>query len=300
MKKLTKRKKANTLFSTRFFRVPSPLGISGLIVFILIVLLALAAPWIAPHSPYASDATQRLIPPFWLEGGSLEHILGTDNIGRDVLSRLVYGSRISLLVGFLSVLIAGCIGLILGLVSGYFGGSWFDQLTMRFVDAMLAIPTLLLVLVAVIVLEPSLWTLILVIGLTSWVQYTRLVRSETLSLKEREFIQSSKTQGASHFHIIRTHIFPNVLSSFTVVATIGIASAIMTESSLSFLGLGVQPPDITWGGMLNDGRNYIATSWWIATFPGLAITITILAITFLGDWLRDFLDPRLYQGDDTK
>ncbi|MUK88871.1 ABC transporter permease subunit [Ornithinibacillus sp. L9] len=276
----------------------TPLGIIGFITVSIIVLMAIFAPWIVPHDPFVIDATKRLTPPAWIDGGSSTYILGTDHVGRDILSRLIYGSRVSLLVGILSVLIAGAIGLFLGLISGYFGGTLVDQAIMRIVDAMLAIPTLLLVLVAIVVFDPGLVTLILVIGLTSWAQYTRLVRGEVLSVKEREFVQSAKTLGASNTHIIRKHIIPNVLSSFIVVATIGIATAIMTESSLSFLGLGVQPPDITWGSMLNDGRNYIATSWWIATFPGLAITITVLAITFLGDWLRDILDPKLKKGGD--
>jgi len=275
-----------------------PLGLFGFITITIIILLAIFAPWIAPHNPYVIDATQRLIPPVWTEGGSSNHVLGTDHLGRDVLSRLIYGGRVSLLVGFLSVLISGAIGLFLGLVSGFLGGTWIDQVIMRVVDAILAIPTLLLVLVAVVVFQPGIVTLILVIGLTSWAQYTRLVRGEVLSVKEREYVQLARTLGANDNYIIRRHIMPNVLSSFIVVATIGIANAILTESSLSFLGLGIQPPDITWGGMLNDGRNYIATSWWIATFPGLAITVTVLAITFVGDWLRDVLDPMLKEGGD--
>ncbi len=276
----------------------SPLGMIGLVIVAIIVLLAIFAPWIVPHNPFAIDATKRLIPPFWVEGGSTTYILGTDHVGRDILSRLIYGGRVSLLVGLFAVIISGAIGLLLGLLSGYLGGTWVDHVMMRIVDAILAIPTLLLVLVAVVVFEPGLITLILVIGLTSWPQYTRLVRGEVLSVKEREYVQLAQTLGTSHTYLLSRHILPNVVSSFIVVATIGIASAILTESSLSFLGLGVQPPDITWGGMLNDGRNYIATSWWIATFPGLAITVTVLAITFVGDWLRDTLDPRLKRGGD--
>lgn len=283
---------------TKIRTYSSPLGIIGLVTVAIIVLLAILAPWIVPHDPFAIDATKRLIPPFWAEGGSTTYLLGTDHVGRDILSRLIYGGRVSLLVGLFSVLISGAIGLFLGLLAGYLGGTWVDHVLMRIVDAILAIPTLLLVLVAIVVFKPGLITLIIVIGLTSWPQYTRLVRGEVLSVKQREYVQLSQTLGASHTYLIYRHILPNVVSSFIVVATIGIASAILTESSLSFLGLGVQPPDITWGGMLNDGRNYIATSWWIATFPGLAITITVLAITFIGDWLRDVLDPRLKQGGD--
>lgn len=268
-----------------------PLGTIGLLFILLITLSAIFAPLIVRHDPFQIDATQRLIPPFWLENGSLSYPLGTDHLGRDVLSRLIYGGRVSILVGVLSVVISGLLGLSLGLISGYFG-KWIDIITMRLVDAMLAIPTLLLVLVATVVLEPSIPMLIFIIGLTSWVQYTRVVRGEVLSIKEREFVQSAQTLGATDGYIIRKHILPNVLSSFIVLATIGIGTAILTESSLSFLGFGVQPPDITWGRMLNDGRNYLATSWWVATFPGLIITMTVLSFTFIGDWLRDLLDPR--------
>ncbi|MBN6205789.1 ABC transporter permease [Ralstonia pickettii] len=283
---------------TKIRTYSSPLGMIGLVIVAFIVILAIFAPLIVPHDPFVIDATKRLIPPFWAEGGSTTYILGTDHVGRDILSRLIYGGRISLLVGLFSVLISGTIGLFLGLLAGYLGGTWVDHVLMRIVDAILAIPTLLLVLVAIVVFKPGLITLIVVIGLTSWPQYTRLVRGEVLSVKQREYVQLAETLGASHTYLMKRHILPNVVSSFIVVATIGIASAILTESSLSFLGLGVQPPDVTWGGMLNDGRNYIATSWWIATFPGLAITITVLAITFVGDWLRDVLDPRLKQGGD--
>lgn len=281
----------------RLFNLP-PLGTIGLLFILLITITAIFAPFIVQHDPFQIDATQRLIPPFWLKNGTFSYPLGTDHLGRDVLSRLIYGGRVSILVGVLSVFISGLTGLSLGLISGYFG-KWIDIVTMRLVDAMLAIPTLLLVLVATVVLEPSLTMLIFIIGLTSWVQYTRVVRGEVLSIKEREFVQSAHTLGASHTYIIRKHILPNILSSFIVLATIGVGTAILTESSLSFLGFGVQPPDITWGGMLNDGRNYLATSWWVATFPGLTITMTVLSFTFIGDWLRDLLDPRTYsKGDD--
>lgn len=276
--------------STKILSNLYPLGTIGFLFILFITILALFAPIIVPNDPFQIDATQRLIPPFWVENGSFSFPLGTDHLGRDVLSRLIYGGRVSILVGVLSVLISGTIGLSLGLISGYFG-KCIDIVTMRLVDAMLAIPTLLLVLVATVVLEPSLSMLIFIIGLTSWVQYARVVRGEVLSIKEREFVQAAHTLGASHTYIIKKHILPNVLSSFIVLATIGIGTAILTESSLSFLGFGVQPPDITWGGMLNDGRNYLATSWWVATFPGLTITMTVLSFTFVGDWLRDLLDP---------
>lgn len=289
--------KTNDTIRRRFLLSISPLGLLGLLIIGSIVLLAVFAPWIAPYDPAQITATSRLIPPSWMENGSSAHLLGTDHLGRDMFSRLIFGARVSLLVGVISVMIAALIGLSLGLVSGYFGG-WIDALTMRIVDAMLAIPTLLLVLVAMVMLDANLITLILVIGLTSWVNYTRVVRGDVLAVKAREYVQAAQTLGASSMYIIRKHILPNVLSSFTVIATIGVGTAILTESSLSFLGFGVQPPGITWGSMLNDGRNYIATSWWIATFPGIAITVTVLAFTFVGDWLRDYLDPRLKKGGD--
>lgn len=277
------------------FSTLSPLGIAGVSFILLVTLLAIFAPVVVRHDPFQIDATQRLIPPFWLEEGSLTYPLGTDHLGRDVLSRLIYGGRVSIVVGTSSVFLAGILGLFLGLVSGYFG-NFLDNIIMRVVDAMLAIPTLLLILVATVVLEPSIAMLIVIIGLTSWVQYTRVVRGEVLSIKEREYVQLAHTLGADSFYIIKKHILPNVLSSFIVLSTIGIGNAILTESSLSFLGFGVQPPDITWGGMLNDGRSYLATSWWVATFPGLTITLTVLSFTFVGDWLRDVLDPRIRSG----
>lgn len=209
-----------------------------------------------------------------------------------MLSRIIYGSQVSLMVGVCAVAVAGAIGVVLGLVSGYFGGI-VDNLIMRTVDSFLAIPNILFMLVILTVLGPSLTTLILVLGFTNWVKYARIIRGEVLSVKERDFVRAARTVGASDGRIIFTHILPNVISSFIVVSTLSVATTIIAEASLSFLGLGIQPPTVSWGGMLSDGRQYLATSWWVATFPGVAITITVLGIMFLGDWLRDILDPRM-------
>lgn len=270
----------------------SKTGTIGLIIVIAVVIMAIFAGAIAPHDPAKAQAVKRLKPPMWMEGGSPDNPLGTDNLGRDVLSRIIYGSQVSLLVGICAVILAGLIGVILGLLSGYYGGL-VDSTIMRTVDAFLAIPNILFMLVILAVLGPSLITLILVLGFTNWVKYARIIRSEVLSVKERDFVKAARTVGASDRRIIITHILPNVISSFIVVSTLSVATTIIAEASLSFLGLGIQPPTVSWGGMLSDGRQYLATSWWVATFPGIAITITVLGIMFLGDWLRDVLDPRM-------
>jgi peptide/nickel transport system permease protein len=270
----------------------SKTGFVGLIIVVSVTALAIFAPLIAGHDPAKTDVANRLLPPFWLDGGDLDYLLGTDNLGRDVLSRLIFGSRISLLVGISSVVLAGIIGMVLGLVAGFYGKFW-DFVIMRTVDSFLAIPNILFMLILLAVLGPSVVTLILVLGGTSWVVYARMVRGETLSVKERDYVRSAQAIGASNFRIITKYILPNVMSSFIVIATLSVASTIILEASLSFLGLGIQSPDVSWGLMLSDGRQYIATSWWVATFPGVAITITVLGVIFLGDWLRDILDPKI-------
>jgi|SRR5690625_3936786 len=269
----------------------SKTGTFGFIIVILVILLAIFAPQIAPYDPNAQDYAKLNTPPMWLDGGSSEHVLGTDNLGRDMLSRIIYGTRISLLVGVFSVVVAGAIGMLFGLLAGYYGG-FIDNVLMRLVDTFLAIPSILFVLVILGVIGPGVTTLIVVIGITNWTIYARLIRGEVLSIKEREFVKAARTIGTSNFVIISKHILPNVFSSFIVVSTLSVATTIILEASLSFLGLGIQPPNISWGEMLTAGRDYLSTSWWIATFPGIAITITVLGIIFLGDWLRDVLDPR--------
>ncbi|TLS38733.1 ABC transporter permease [Pseudalkalibacillus caeni] len=269
----------------------SKTGTLGLIIVVFMVLMAILANVIAPHDPAQTDVVNRLVPPVWAEGGNPDYILGTDNLGRDILSRIIVGSRVSLLVGISAVFLAGAIGLVLGLISGYYGG-FFDRVIMRTVDAFLAIPNILFMLIVLAVIGPSLMTLIFVLGATTWVMYARMVRGETLSIKERDYVRSARAVGAKDIRIISRYILPNIISSFIVIATLNVATTIILESSLSFLGLGIQPPDVSWGLMLSDGREYLATSWWVATFPGVAITITVLGIIFLGDWLRDVLDPK--------
>ncbi|CAG9609918.1 Dipeptide transport system permease protein DppC [Pseudoneobacillus rhizosphaerae] len=275
-----------------FRLLKSKTGMLGIIIVFFVTLMAVFAPVLAPFDPAKTNVVSRLLPPFWMEGGTTEYLLGTDNLGRDILSRIIYGSRISLMVGIAAVIVAGAIGMILGLIAGYYG-KIFDFIIMRTVDSILAIPTILFMLIVLAVLGPSIPTLILVLGGTSWVTYARMVRSETLSVKERDYVRSAKAIGAKDFRIITKYILPNVISSFIVIATLNVATIIILEASLSFLGLGIQPPDVSWGLMLSDGRQYIATSWWVATFPGLAITITVLGVIFLGDWLRDELDPKM-------
>ncbi|WP_438318995.1 ABC transporter permease [Sporosarcina sp. FA9] len=275
--------------SLKLFR--SKTGMLGLLIVLTLFFVATFASLIAPYNPNEINTAKLLIPPFWETGGSFVHVFGTDNLGRDILSRLIYGSRISIVVGVMSVLVAGTIGVFFGLIAGYYGGI-VDNVVMRLVDAFLAVPTILFCLVFLTVLNPGLTTLILVIGVTSWVLYARMIRSETLSLREREYVKAARTMGVSNFNIIRRHILPNVSSSIIVISTLSIAGTIITESSLSFLGLGIQPPTISWGIMLSEGREYLATSWWLATLPGIAITMTVLGIIFLGEWLRDVLDPR--------
>ncbi|MDU7472778.1 MAG: ABC transporter permease [Paenibacillus macerans] len=270
----------------------SKTGTVGAVLVLIVCLTALLAPLLAGHDPAAVDPLNRLKPPMWLEGGTKEHWLGTDNLGRDMWSRIVYGSRVSLIVGIGAVLVSGAIGAVLGLVSGFYG-KWIDAVIMRVADGFMAIPTILFMLVVMAVVGPGLTTLIFVIGVTNWVSYTRVVRGEVLSIKERDFVKAAKAVGAKNGRIILKHILPNILSSFIVISGMNVATTIIMEASLSFLGLGIKPPDVSWGGMLSDGRQYVATSWWVATFPGLAITVTVLGVIFLGDWLRDVLDSRM-------
>ncbi|CAM5217553.1 Peptide/nickel transport system permease protein OS=Ureibacillus acetophenoni OX=614649 GN=SAMN05877842_11569 PE=3 SV=1 [Ureibacillus acetophenoni] len=270
----------------------SKTGFAGFLIVIIVVLVAIFAPLLAPYDPALINPTKMLKPPFWIEGSDPAHLLGTDNLGRDILSRIIYGSQVSLLVGISAVVLAGIIGIVVGLVSGFYG-RWVDMILMRLVDSFLAIPNILFALVFLAIFGPSVPTLIVVIGVTNWVAYARIVRGETLSIKEREFVKAARTIGVKNSIIMVRHILPNVMSSFIVISTLSVASTILLEASLSFLGLGIQPPTISWGGILSDGRDYLATSWWLATLPGVAITITVLGIIFLGDWLRDLLDPRM-------
>lgn len=264
----------------------------GITVLLLMGGAALAAPQIAPWDPGRQMLAKRLRPPVWEARGLAEHPLGTDHLGRDILSRIVYGGRISLGVGLSAVTLSGLIGVSLGLLAGFHGGRT-DAVIMRVVDVFLAIPYILLAMGVVFALGPSLLNVILVMAVTRWVQFARIVRADVLSIREREFVSGARARGNRSMRLLLRHVLPNALTPIIVVATLELAFMIIYESALSFLGLGVQPPTPTWGWMLADGRNYIATAWWLATLPGLAIMLTVLAVNLLGDWLRDTLDPRL-------
>lgn len=269
----------------RYFK-RNRLALGGLFVIVLIFLVAGSAPWIAPHDPGKTDVSLKLKPP------SLRHPLGTDQLGRDVLSRMLYGSRISLSVGFVAVAISLFIGILVGAVAGYYG-RWVDSLLMRFVDIMLCFPTFFLILTVVALLGPSIFNIMLVIGITSWMGTSRFVRAEFLSLRERDFVQAARALGVKDGRIIFRHILPNGLAPVFVTATLDVASAILVEAGLSFLGFGVQPPAPSWGNILTEGRTYIFDAWWLTLFPGLAILITVLSFNLFGEGLRDALDPRL-------
>ena len=273
-------------------RHPSFRAVFGLAVLLVMGGSAVLAPQLAPWDPARQMLVKRLRPPMWQERGLREHPLGTDHLGRDILSRILYGGRISLGVGLIAVTLSALIGVTLGLLAGFFGGR-ADALIMRIVDVFLAIPYILLAMGVVFALGPSLLNVILVMGATRWVQFARIVRADVLSIREREFVVGARARGNRALRLLLRHVLPNALTPIIVVATLELAFMIIYESALSFLGLGVQPPTPTWGWMLSDGRNYVATAWWLATFPGLAIMLTVLAINLLGDWLRDTLDPRL-------
>jgi peptide/nickel transport system permease protein len=273
-------------------RRPSFRAVFGLTVLVVMAGAALLAPQIAPWDPARQMLVKRLRPPAWEARGLREHPLGTDHLGRDILSRILYGGRISLGVGLSAVTLSGLIGVTLGLLAGFHGGR-IDALIMRVADVFLSIPYILLAMGVVFALGPSLLNVIVVMAVTRWVQFARVVRADVLSIREREFVSGARARGNRSLRLLLRHVLPNALTPCIVVATLELAFMIIYESALSFLGLGVQPPTPTWGWMLADGRNYIGTAWWLATFPGFAIMLTVLAVNLLGDWLRDTLDPRL-------
>ena len=264
----------------------------GLVIVLGVASAAVLAAWTAPRDPTVQEITKRLKPPGWRAEDGTIALLGTDHLGRDILSRLIFGARISLVIGFSAVALAGTLGTLLGLIAGYRGGR-VDDFCMRLTDTMLAMPFILLALAVIAVLGPSLKNIIIVLGVTSWVSYARVVRAEVLSLRTREFISATQALGSGGWRITFRHLLPNVLTPVIVIATLEVARMVILESALSFLGLGIPPPTPTWGGMLADGRAYLSTAWWLATFPGLCIMLTVLGINLLGDWLRDVLDPRL-------
>ncbi|MGE4491859.1 MAG: ABC transporter permease [Syntrophotalea sp.] len=263
------------------------LALAGAAIVVLMFVLALLASFVG-RDPGAIDVGHQLLAP------CPEYPLGTDDLGRDVLARILHGARISLLVGFVAVGISTCIGIVIGALSGYYGG-WIDGVIMRFVDIMLCFPSFFLILAVVAFLEPSIWNIMIVIGLTSWMGIARLVRAEFLSLRERDYVLAAKALGARDGRIIFRHILPNALSPILVSATLGVAGAILVESALSFLGIGVQPPTPSWGNMLIAGKQTLGTAWWLSVFPGLAILVTVLGYNLLGEGIRDALDPRLKQ-----
>ncbi|HSI44169.1 MAG TPA: ABC transporter permease [Methylotenera sp.] len=263
----------------------NPLALTGFIIIVCVFLLAMFAPIISPYDP--DDINVKAI----LLGPSASHWMGTDGLGRDVLSRMLHGGRISLLVGLVAVGISTAIGILLGALAGYYRG-WVDTFIMRLVDVMLSIPSFFLILAVIAFLTPSIINIMIVIGLTSWMGVTRLVRAEFLSLNEREFVLASRTLGAKDGRLIFTHLLPNSLTPIIVSSVLGIAGAVLMESGLSFLGLGVQAPQASWGNILTDGKEYIQFAWWLSLFPGLAILVTVLGYNLLGEGLRDALDPR--------
>jgi len=298
------------LFWNRFRR--NGLSVAGGIIVLALFLVATLAPFISPYNPH--DIDRRHI----LEAPSLKHLFGTDDLGRDVLSRMIWGSRVSLAVGFVAIGIATVIGMILGAISGYYGG-WADRIIMRFIDIMLSIPTFFLILAVIAFIDPDIWdflipdwlkgkggvsfldpgilNIMIVIGLTSWMGVARLVRAEFLSLKEREFIFAARALGASDFRIIFRHIMLNSMAPVLVSAVLGIAGAVLVESSLSFLGIGVRPPTPSWGNILTLGKDNIGIAWWLSVFPGLAILVTVLGYNLLGEGIRDSIDPRLWEAE---
>jgi len=267
-------------------------GLVAAVLMLLIIGVSAAAPWIAPYSPVEVDIRHRLAPPAWMDRGTPDHVLGTDQIGRDLLSRMIYGGRVSLLIGVAAVLVSSTIGVLLGLGAGYFGPR-VDWTIMTLVNVMLTFPFVLLALAVIAVLGPSLVNMVIVLGVADWPLYARVIRAETMTLRERDFMTAARALGMSHLRIVFRQLLPNLVSVIVVIATLQVARVIILESFLSFLGLGVQPPTPAWGNMLGDGRVYMLNSWWIAAFPGLAIFITTLTINLMGNALRDWLDPHM-------
>jgi ABC-type dipeptide/oligopeptide/nickel transport system permease subunit len=266
--------------------------LAGTLILLVVVVAALAAPWVAPHDPAKQSLARRFLPPAWAPGGNSTYLLGTDQVGRDILSRMIHGARVSLLVGVAAVVVSLLVGVGLGLVSGFVGGR-IDTVIMTVVDVTLSFPQLLLALAFVAALGPSLTTVIVVLGLTGWERYTRVVRAEVLALREKDFIEAARAIGVGWARTLLRHVLPNTFSSIIVMSTLQVAQAILQEAALSFLGVGSGGTYPTWGQMIALGRNFVTVAWWLPTFPGLAILMTVLAINLVGDRLRDALDPRM-------
>ncbi len=264
----------------------------GAIFLVSLTFTALVAPILAPSDPTKVDVRLRLRPPFWMEGGEVKRLLGTDNLGRDIFSRLIYGSRVSILVGLSSVAVSGVIGVVLGLFAGYFRGK-IDDFIMGFAEIQLAFPFILLAITIMAVVGPGLMNTIVVLGVSRWVAYGRIVRGQVLAAREMEYVEAARALGYPVRRVLFSQILPNLTSPLIIIGSFAVAGNIISEASLSFLGLGVPPSIVTWGGMLAEGKEYLRVSWWMATFPGLAIMFTVLSINLIGDWLRDYFDPRV-------
>ena len=272
------------------FRKPS--AVFAIIVSALLLLSAIFAPWIAPFNPLTGVLEDRLMPPGWQEGGSWVHVLGTDVLGRDILSRLLYGARVSLSVCALAILAAGCIGSALGIAAGYLGG-WVESVIMRVVDLAISLPVILIALLFGVLFGPSFGNIVIIISLLLWSQFARMARGETLKIRQQDYVDLARTAGCSRLSIMWHHILPNVAGSLVVLATLQVGTVIIMEASLSFLGVGVPPPSPAWGSMIADGRSYVVSAWWLCIFPGLAVLFTVLAMNLLGDELTDALNPTL-------
>src|SRR6202163_194186 len=265
------------------------------LILVVIALVAIFANQLAPHNPEIGTLTARFKPPFWQAGGTMKYVLGTDQLGRDVLSRLIFGARVSMVVGIMAVLVAGVVGTTLGIISGYLGG-WVDQLIMRLTDTWLALPALTFAIFLAAIAGPSMWNIVIILGITYWTRYARVIRGEVLSLKEREFVRLAIVAGCSKWTIMRRHILPNVINSPIVLGTLMLGVVIITEATLSFLGVGVPPPQPAWGLMLSDGKQSLMVGrWWLSVLPGCCIMLMVLSANILGDWLRVKLDPQLRQ-----
>ena len=272
--------------------IRNPAALGGAVVLLFVLGAAVFAPWVAPQDPARQSLIRRFTPPIWTEGGKAAHVLGTDQVGRDILSRIIYGARVSLLVGVSAVVVSLTVGVTLGLLAGFLHGR-VDTVITTVVDVWLSFPQLLLALAFVAALGPSLTTIIVVLGLTGWERYTRVVRAEVLALREKDFVEAARAMGASAARTILRHLLPNTFSSIIVLSTLQVAQAILQEAALSFLGVGSGSAYPTWGQMIALGRDFVSVAWWLPTFPGLAILVTVLAINLVGDRLRDALDPRV-------
>ena len=278
----------------KFFSIFRGVPVIPIVILLTFLVMGVFGSFIAPHPPNKTSFAIALTPPFGFEGGSAEHLLGTDQLGRDYLSRLIVGAGISLQVGIIVVFVCGVIGSVVALFTGFMGGKW-DLILMRLLDMVQSMPVLVVALALAAILGPSKWNLIIILCLVAWAWYARILRAEVLKLKEYDFVELAVVAGVSKPRIMLRHLFPNIVNSLVVLATLNLGSVIIAEASLSFLGLGVPPPDPTWGGMISEGRDYIDEAWWLCTVPGIAILLVVLSFNLLGDWLRVRFDPKLRQ-----